>query len=69
MDHIVVTSAKYIKLGLKGRWEGLCLGDGTIRLGYDAVPHDLAVSGNISGLRDYFVAEGFAPGIATTHTN
>lgn len=35
-----ITRANYIKLGEKGRWESLCLKDGTLRLGYWEVPGD-----------------------------
>ena len=47
MDRITAERAKYIKLGTKGCWEALCLEDGTLRLGYDSVHHDLALSGDV----------------------
>ena len=60
---------RYIKLGWEGRWEQLCLKDGTLRLGYFEVPHDLASSGDMKGLRQHFVDQGHKPPTATSHTN
>ena len=61
--------ARYIKLGQKGRWEQQCLGDGTLRLGYADVPHDLARSSNMQALRQHFVDQGYKPAPATSHAN
>ena len=32
IDRIEATKAAYLKLGSKGRWEALCIQDGTLRL-------------------------------------
>ena len=70
MTHeIKVEDARYIKLGRKGCWEPLCLEDGTLRLAYSDVPHDLAASGDLNGLRQHFIDQGYKPQIATSHTN
>ena len=61
--------ARYIKLGREGRWEQLCLEDGTTRRGNCEVPHDLASSGDRRGLRQHFVDQGHKPPTATSHTN
>ena len=49
-----IKQAKYIKLGGNGRWEDRCFGDGTIRLGYYEVPHELGLNGDKSAIRDLF---------------
>jgi len=66
---IQANDAKYIKLGRKGRWEQLCIEDGTLRLGYSEVPHELARSGEIKRLRQHFIDQGFKPSTATRHAN
>jgi hypothetical protein len=69
MDAVRATDAKYIKLGEKGTWEHQCIEDGTLRLGYRYVPHDLSVSGDFEGVRQHFLGRGFKAGIATNHAN
>ena len=68
-QEIVADNARYIKLGREGCWEPLCLKDGTLRLGYFEVPHDLAASGDMEGLRQHFVDQGNKPPTATSHAN
>jgi hypothetical protein len=68
-NRIEATNAAYLKLGSKGRWEALCLQDGTLRLGYDDVPHEVAAVGEIEALRKHFVAAGHNPSVATSHAN
>lgn len=68
-SEIGATDARYIKLGREGCWEQLCLEDGTLRLGYSNIPHDLAASGDKDMLRQYFVDQGHKPPTATSHTN
>lgn len=36
---------RYIKLGPGGAWLSRCLADGVIELGYDNVPHEMAIAG------------------------
>ena len=60
-------TAKFIKLGENGQWERLCIEDGTLRLAYYDVPHDLALSGNKEGIRDVYLKLGFAPRTASDY--
>ena len=69
MAEIEATAAKYIKLGEKGRWENLCRKDGTLRLGYNEVPHKIALAGDREGVRQVFLDMGLAQGTATSHAN
>ena len=68
-NRIRATNAAYLKLGRKGQWETLCLQDGTLRLGYDDVPHEVATAGDIDALRKHFVEAGYNPRVATSHAN
>ena len=68
-QEINAEGARYIKLGAKGCWEQLCIEDGTLRLGYFEVPHDLAALGDMKELRQHFVDRGFKPAVATSHAN
>jgi hypothetical protein len=68
-DRIEATKAAYIKLGSKGRWETQCLRDGTLRLGYDGAPHEVAMAGDVDALRRHFVQVGHNPRIATAYAN
>ena len=68
-DLIEATKAAYLKLGPKGRWEALCLQDGTLRLEYDDVPHEVAMAGDIGALWKHFVEAGNIPRVATSHAN
>lgn len=63
---ITATRAKYIKLGIGGCWENLCLSDGTLRLGYNEVPHELGLSDQ-AGLRMHYIQRGVAANAATSH--
>lgn len=49
---ITAKCAKYIKLGEKGNLEDLCFKDGTIRLGYHQVKHE--IGNNLEELRNFF---------------
>lgn len=51
IDLSVIKKAKYIKLGKGGGWDALCLQDGTIRLGYYRVPHDICVSNDVDAIK------------------
>ncbi len=66
---IEATKAAYLKLGSKGRWEALCIQEGTLRRGYDDVPHEVAMAGDIDALRNHFVEAGHNPRVATSHAN
>lgn len=67
MAKIEAKKALYIKLGRGGEREPRCLKDGTLRLGYDDVPHKLALSRDPDRLKQFFLDQGNAPGVATDH--
>ena len=69
MQRVEAKSAKYIKLGRGGAWEGLCFEDGTLRLGYDDVPHDVALAPDRERIRQFFLDRGDPPQTATNHAN
>jgi hypothetical protein len=62
---LMIKKAKFIKLGEHGKWEDICLKDGTLRLGYYEVPHDLALSGNETNIRNIYLKKNHAT--ATKH--
>ncbi len=64
MDHITATKARYIKLGEKGQWEELCLNDGTLRLRFLDIPHDLGMKGDKSGIVNVYRSKGRDAGAA-----
>jgi hypothetical protein len=66
MKPINAKAAFFIKLGQGGEWEGGCISDGTLRLGYLEIPHDLCASSNWAGVKDSF-PEGSDPGSVTRH--
>lgn len=67
MRRIEAKQAKYIKLGGGGAWAPLCLSDGTLRLGYDYVPHETALKEDRDALRQVFLDRGDAPRTASSH--
>ena len=69
VNRVRAPRARYIKLGRGGRWERLCLEDGTMRFGYGKVPHDLALSGDREQLRQCHLDLGYEAGTATSHAN
>ena len=69
MERVTATDAAYIKLGRSGQWERLCREDGTARLGYNDVDHDLALSGDRGGLRQHFIDQGLSQGAASSHAS
>ena len=60
-------TAKFIKLGEGGQWEALCIEDGTLRLAYYEVPHDLALRGDKEGIRDIYLELDFSPRTASDY--
>lgn len=42
---VTAERAKFIRLGLQNNWAPLCIDDGTIRLGFNQVPHEVALQG------------------------
>jgi hypothetical protein len=65
---IKAKAALFIKLGHRGEWESTCIRDGTMRLGYNFVPHDLCVSAKWTKAREAF-PEGSDQGAVTRHIN
>ena len=45
MAEIDASNALYIKLGESGIWEADCIRDGTLRLGYRELPHEVCSQG------------------------
>ena len=69
MQRIEASSARYIKLGRGGKWERLCIRDGTLRFGYADVPHGLAMEADKERLRQFFVERSDPPSAAANHAN
>jgi hypothetical protein len=57
-DRITATTGRYIKLGTKGCWEPLCLKEGTMRLGFYKVPHELGLAGDKDGIKQVYADMG-----------
>ena len=51
---VTAVVGRYIKLGPKGAWEAKCLQEGTLRLGFYEVPHDLAQAGDEMAIRQIY---------------
>ncbi len=66
-ERIAARSAKFIKLGEAGAWEELCLKDGTLRLAYYEVPHELALAGEREPIQDIYIKLGQTKGTASGH--
>jgi hypothetical protein len=54
LRRITATAGRYIKLGTKGGWEPLCLKDGTLRLGFYKVPHELGLAGDKEAIKQIY---------------
>lgn len=67
MDLSQVQQAKYIKLGESGLWTQMCLDDGTLRLGYYEVPHDLGVAEDKTAIQSIYLTDGKSKGTASDH--
>lgn len=69
MESVVAERALFIKLGEGGRWEASCLHNGTLRFGYQEIPHEVCESGNWTEAEH--LARGFSKdkGAATRHVN
>lgn len=61
------SEARYIKLGPGGAWERKCLTEGTLRLGYYDVPHEMGVAGDADGIRQIYLDRGHARRTASSH--
>lgn len=69
MTPVTAARALFIKLGVGGMWEPSCLRDGTLRFGYQEIPHEVCASGDWSEVERF--ARGFSKdkGAATRHVN
>jgi len=68
-DGVCASTARFIKLGPGGAWERLCLDDGTLRLAYYEVPHEMGVAGDVTAIRDLYMGRGLSKAAATSHAN
>ena len=68
MEPVIAIKALFIKLGEGGRWESECLKAGTLRFGYQEIPHD-DCRGDWAEVER--IARGFSKdrGSATRHVN
>lgn len=69
MELVKASKALFIKLGEGGRWETECMRNGTLRFGYDEMPHEICAAGNWADVER--IALGFSKdkGSATRHVN
>jgi len=69
MNKVKSEDARYIKLGKGGIFEQACIEQNhTIRLSYSAEPHDMCLSQNWEGVRQWFIDKGDSDaGAATRH--
>ncbi len=68
MKAVEAKSARYIKLGEKGVWDRRCIREeGTMRLGYYEVPHELALARDFDKLKQLFVDHGFKGSTPANH--
>lgn len=58
-ERLTASSVRYIKLGPKGAWESLCIGDGTLRFAHREVPHELALTRDREAIRSHLLQLGF----------
>ncbi len=68
-EGVCASTARFIKLGPGGAWERLCLDDGTLRLAYYEVPHEMGAAGDVAAIRDLYMSRGLSKGTATSHAN
>ena len=66
---ICAGSIRYIKLGVNGGWERLCLEDGTLRIGYYEVPHNLGQSQDQQGIREIYLGRAADSRTASSHAS
>lgn len=64
---ITASKARYIKLGGKGGWEGLCFKDQTLRLEYFDVPHRMGGESDREGIRQVYLKKGLTAWAASAH--
>ncbi|WP_085811417.1 hypothetical protein [Sphingomonas sp. TZW2008] len=69
MKTIIPTNIRYIKLGAGGRWETAAFDEGHLEWGLPTDPHDLALAGDWSAMKEVYTALYPARGTATGYTN
>jgi hypothetical protein len=69
MPDIVAGKALYIKLGESGLWQTECIQQGTLRLGYKQISHELCMSNNWAGVLEEIQKRTSNRGAATRHLN
>jgi hypothetical protein len=69
MPDIVAEKALYIKLGESGLWQTECIQQGTLRLGYKQISHELCTSNNWAGVLEEIQKRTSNRGAATRHLN
>jgi hypothetical protein len=65
LQTVTAKKALFIKLGPKGSWEKECIEKGILMLGYQEVPHDVALAGEWERARGSFTNTD--PGTITRH--
>lgn len=69
LDKISPQQARYIKLGTMGKWEEKSLQDGTLRVMYKEVPHEMALSAQWREVRDLYLKLGRTPSTSQIYAN
>lgn len=69
MLQVTADKALFIKLGESGMWESDCVRDGTLRLRYQRVPHDLCMNGDWIEVEKVVQEFSADRGAATRHVN
>lgn len=64
---VVATNALYIKLGQSGEWENECIREGTLRLGYRELSHELCRASDWPAVEGRALAIAKDRGAATRH--
>jgi hypothetical protein len=65
MMTISASRVRYIKLGRGGRWEKVSLEKGELHFGQARIPHELALTGNLEGMKELAIVSGRDPRTAS----
>lgn len=69
MKAIKATESLFVKLGPSGSWEESCIKDGTVRLAYKDIPHDLCINGKWDEVYKLILKDSSNKGAATRHVD
>jgi hypothetical protein len=69
MEPVLAKKVLFIKLGEGGRWEAECLKGGTLRFGYQELPHETCASANWTEVERLTLEFSKDRGAATRHVN